>query len=251
MNRGFDPGIENFIDRADARIWTSMTGSGAPVLLCSGGPGAADYLGPVSGMLEDIATVVRFDQRGCGRTAGCGPFDLRTTLWDMEALREHYGIDRWMVGGHSWGANLALAYALENPGYVTGLIYICGSGAQHDREWSEEYHRNLAGTGERRPAEEYPGSDEVNILVNRSWWEYIREPDFLRRVADLTIPVLFVHAGEDIRPSWPARQLAGLLKDAHQVTVEGAGHYIWLDRPDELESVLRSFVMRFSGDDTL
>lgn len=228
-------------------IWTVCRGSGVPLLLCSGGPGAADYLGPLASMLDDIAKVIRFDQRGCGRTSGSGPFDLRTTLSDMEAVREHYGTEKWIVGGHSWGANLALAYALENPGRVMGLVYICGSGAQHDREWSEEYHRNLAETGERRPPEEFPGNDQVNHRVNESWWDYIREPDFLRRVAGLSIPSLFVHARMDIRPSWPAKQLAGLMRRTQEATVEGAGHYIWLDRPDELESILRRFVMELKG----
>jgi proline iminopeptidase len=193
-------------------------------------------------MLEDIAFTVRFDQRGCGRSSGHGPFDLATTLSDMELLRRHHGFEKWIVGGHSWGANLALAYSLEHTDRVTGLIYMCGNGAQHDVDWRMEYHRALDEKGEQRPADTFPGNDEVNILLNRSWYDYIREPGFLRRVSDLALPALFIHAGRDIRPSWPARQLAGLIRNAVQVTVPEAGHYIWLSRPEETRSLMRVFI---------
>jgi proline iminopeptidase len=55
-----------------ARLWTARAGAGPPVVLCHGGPGLCDNLAPVSDLVEDIATVYRFDQRGCGRSGG-GP----------------------------------------------------------------------------------------------------------------------------------------------------------------------------------
>lgn len=109
-------------------------------MLCHGGPGAYDDLGPAAAMIEDLATVHRYDQRGCGRSRRDLPYDLATYLADLDSLREHWGYDSWIVGGHSWGANLALAYALRYPHRVRGLLYICGTGI--DDDWHEPYRAN-------------------------------------------------------------------------------------------------------------
>lgn len=74
--------------------------------------------------------VVQFDQRGCGRStpnAGDPDVDLSTNtldhlLDDVEALREHLGIDRWLVLGVSWGTTLGLAYAERCPERVTEAV---------------------------------------------------------------------------------------------------------------------------------
>lgn len=74
--------------------------------------------------------IVVLDQRGCGRSlphASEHGADLSTnTTWnlvgDLEALREHLGIDRWQVFGGSWGSTLALAYAETHPQRVTELV---------------------------------------------------------------------------------------------------------------------------------
>ena len=69
--------------------------------------------------------VVLFDQRGCGRSTPHAELRENTT-WDLvadiERLREHLGIDRWVVFGGSWGSTLALAYAETHPARCLGLI---------------------------------------------------------------------------------------------------------------------------------
>jgi len=69
--------------------------------------------------------IVLFDQRGAGRSlprAGLAANDTPHLVADMEALREHLGIERWLLFGGSWGATLALAYAEQHPRRVTGLV---------------------------------------------------------------------------------------------------------------------------------
>jgi proline iminopeptidase len=69
--------------------------------------------------------VTLFDQRGAGQSTPSAELRENTT-WDLvadtERLREHLGIDKWMVFGGSWGSTLALAYAETHPARVTGLI---------------------------------------------------------------------------------------------------------------------------------
>jgi pimeloyl-ACP methyl ester carboxylesterase len=84
-------------------IWTMTQGKGQPLMLCNGGPGFGDYLAPVAAMIDDLVQVHRWEQRGCGRSAAIPPYDHATCLADLERLREHFGYDRWIIGGHSWG----------------------------------------------------------------------------------------------------------------------------------------------------
>jgi pimeloyl-ACP methyl ester carboxylesterase len=113
---------EQFVDSEAARLWTISAGSGVPTVLCNGGPGCCDYLAPVAAMLDDIAQVIRLEASGCGRSDPLPAYTVETCLTNLEAVRRHYGIERWIVGGHSAGADLALAYTLAYPERVLGFI---------------------------------------------------------------------------------------------------------------------------------
>ena len=80
---------ENFIHSNGANIWTTSQGEGIAVLMCNGGPGCCDYLEPVAQMVDDIAHVIRFEQRGCGRSDKQRPYDIDTVIADMEQLRSY------------------------------------------------------------------------------------------------------------------------------------------------------------------
>lgn len=99
--------------------------NGRPLVFLHGGPGAGTtprhrrYLDP------RIWRAVLFHQRGCGRSTPHAELRENTT-WDLvadiERLREHLGIDRWVVFGGSWGSTLALAYAETHPRRVAALV---------------------------------------------------------------------------------------------------------------------------------
>lgn len=233
---------ESFVVSDGVSIWTTLDGEGPPVMLCNGGPGCCDYLGPVAGMLDGVAQVVRFEQRGCGRSQHAPPYDIKTCLTDLESTRAHYAFDRWVIGGHSWGADLALIYALEHARHVAGLICISGGRVHNDREWHAEYERGKEQEGEHVPRFDYPPNMEVNRQLSRSWKRYIQSPGLLRAISRLTVPALFVYGERDIRPSWPVEQVARLIPNARFELIEGAEHVIWHSHPDELESLLRTFV---------
>ena len=131
---------EQHITANGVSIWTATQGCGAPVVLCHGGPGIYDYLGPVAAKIDDVATVHRYDQRGCGRSEDLGPYDVRTYVDDLDALRAYWGYEAWTIGGHSWGATLALLYAIQYPERAARLVYVSGTGI--DPAWHQEYRRN-------------------------------------------------------------------------------------------------------------
>lgn len=99
--------------------------TGAPVVVLHGGPGSG--CSPAQRRFFDPQhyRIILFDQRGCGRSIPAGETQNNTTqdlVSDIELLRTHLGIERWLVFGGSWGSTLALAYAASHPGPITGLI---------------------------------------------------------------------------------------------------------------------------------
>ncbi len=103
---------------------------GTPAVALHGGPGAGSSPGRRRWFDPARYRLVQFDQRGCGRSlphAGDLSTDLATNtthhlIGDIEALRTHLGIERWLVWGGSWGVTLALAYAERYPERVAAMI---------------------------------------------------------------------------------------------------------------------------------
>lgn len=99
--------------------------AGIPVVFVHGGPGAG--VDPVHRCFFNPARyrIILFDQRGSGRSTPHADLTDNTTwhlVADMEQLRVHLGVERWVVFGGSWGSTLALAYAESWPDRVMGLV---------------------------------------------------------------------------------------------------------------------------------
>jgi proline iminopeptidase len=135
-----------------AGLWTATSGTGPPVVCLHGGPGLWDYLGSLAALLGEAFTVIRFDQRGCGRSTGTGgPFTIAQAVDDLDQVRAALGVERWAVAGHSWGAELALRYAAAHPDRTTAVAYIGGVGAGDGFRagYAAELNRRLGGDRER------------------------------------------------------------------------------------------------------
>jgi proline iminopeptidase len=98
---------------------------GKPALFVHGGPGAGCDSRARSFFDPDAYRIILFDQRGCGRSRPHASL-VDNTTWDLvadiEKLRKHLGIDRWLLFGGSWGSTLALAYAQTHPERVSELV---------------------------------------------------------------------------------------------------------------------------------
>ncbi|MGE5545842.1 MAG: prolyl aminopeptidase [Solirubrobacterales bacterium] len=99
--------------------------TGTPVLFLHGGPGGG-IAAPYRRFFDPGHwRVVLFDQRGCGKSTPTAEISANTTahlIGDIEGLREHLGIDRWVVFGGSWGSTLALAYGQAFPERCLGFV---------------------------------------------------------------------------------------------------------------------------------
>jgi len=98
---------------------------GVPVVFLHGGPGSGCNPAQRRFFDPEHYRIILLDQRGCGRSKPLGETTNNTIddlVHDIDLIRTHLGIDRWLVFGGSWGSTLGIAYALKHTQHVTGLI---------------------------------------------------------------------------------------------------------------------------------
>lgn len=128
-----EPYEQGMLDVGDGNVisWeVSGAPNGKPAIVLHGGPGQGVHSQMRRAFDPRAYRIVLFDQRGCGRStphASVPTTDMRfnTTdhlVRDIEALRVHLRIERWLVSGGSWGATLALAYAQRYPSRVSAIV---------------------------------------------------------------------------------------------------------------------------------
>jgi proline iminopeptidase len=114
------------LDGLHSMYWEqSGNPSGIPAVFLHGGPGAGATSTHRRFFDPDGYRIVIFDQRGAGRSTPLGATkdnSLDHLVADMELLRIHLGIERWLLFGGSWGSTLALAYAEAHPERCSGIV---------------------------------------------------------------------------------------------------------------------------------
>ncbi|ADE13771.1 proline iminopeptidase [Nitrosococcus halophilus Nc 4] len=159
---------------------------GLPVLVLHGGPGNGCQPHQRCFFDPDLYRVILFDQRGCGRSQPHGELEKNTTtglLADIEHIRKHLGIERWLIFGGSWGATLGLLYAEAYPNQVLGLllrgIFL---GREQDTRWFLQ-----EGTPQIFPdvwdslVEDIPPGEQNNLI--EAFHRLLNSPDELAQMA--------------------------------------------------------------------
>lgn len=273
-------------DGAELQTWTSRRSQAperTPVVLVHGGPGLWDYLGPVDALLDDVAVVHRYDQRGCGRSSPSADLSMARYIADIEELRRHWGDEKLVLIGHSFGATLALAYAGTHPEHAAAVGYLSGVGigdwktpfrgevarrraafglndrlaelearprtASEEVEWrrlvwATDYADTAVGLEASRVMAETPLP--INHLANRRLAPFT-DGDQLSWAARVSCPVYVVHGSADPRPARHAMALATEIPQARQCIIEDAGHLPWVECPDEVRRVLHEVIRATSS----
>jgi len=121
-------------DRHELYLDEAGNRDGLPVLFVHGGPGSGCDASSRRFYDPSVFHIITFDQRGCGRSTPHACIEENTTedlIADMEAIRQHLGLDAWVLFGGSWGSTLSILYAQAHPKRVLGLvlrgIFLCRS----------------------------------------------------------------------------------------------------------------------------
>jgi len=166
---------------APHRMYFEQSGDprGVPVVFLHGGPGAG--ASAVHRQFFDPAfyRIVVYDQRGAGRSTPLGCLENNTTpklVEDLEKLREHLGIERWLVFGGSWGSTLGLAYAEHHPQRCLGLvlrgIFLC---RQSEIDWFLYGLRQIFPEAWRTFAGYIPEAERGDLLS--AYYKRLTDPD--------------------------------------------------------------------------
>jgi proline iminopeptidase len=176
---------------------------GIAVVVLHGGPGAGGS--PSHRRFFDPAfyRIVVFDQRGAGRSTPLGELRENTTrhlISDLEALRGHLCIDRWLLFGGSWGSTLALAYAQAHPQHCLGLvlrgIFLC---RRSEIEWFLYGVRNVFPEDWHAFAGHVPEPERHDLL--KAYWRRLNGRDPAVRIAAARAWSAYEGACSTLRPS--------------------------------------------------
>ena len=267
-------GVELFVRRV---------GVGEPVVVLHGGPGAHhDYLRPGFDGLAAGRELIYYDQRGGGQSAVPRdvPVGWTEQVEDLEALREHWGLERMTVAGYSWGGLLALLYAADRPERIERLALVSPAPAwRAAREGFERLfaQRNLdpvfqeerrqlreSGLRERDPAAFNRRIFELSVApyfhdparardltpfritgrTQQEVWSSLGEYDLRPRLPRLgQVPALVLHGESDVIPIAASRTTAELL-GAEFHPVPACGHVPYVEAYEEFVRVVGGFLGR-------
>jgi pimeloyl-ACP methyl ester carboxylesterase len=253
------------------------------VVLVHGGPGSYEhsYFKPAFSRLTSQAQVVYLDLRDHGRSARHDPalWSFEVCADDLRAFCDAVGIERPIVLGHSMGGFVAMLYGSRHPHHASALI-LQSTMARFDLERLVEGFRAAAGDDvaelARRDYSGEPVSDAQWAQVFAAFGPMVPDPDQLARrirnadvgvfgmdltrrldvvdqLALITCPTL-VCVGEvdPVTPPAASREMVDALPAGvgQLKVIDGAGHFPWLDRPDEYWSIIRAFVEAVANERT-
>jgi pimeloyl-ACP methyl ester carboxylesterase len=267
-----------------------VAGSGPPLVCIPGGPGqAVEYLGDLGG-LSDHRTLILLDNRGTG--ASQVPHDPLTyrvdrLVADVEALRDHLGLDRMDLLGHSASGGICLLYAAAHPGRIGHLVLVAPSlrvagipsdlgvdevlalrahepwyagavAALHAEATSPQELQRYKWLAAPLLYERWDDAAQAQTAAEPAQFAqpatdgfyagFEPDPALPGRLAALPAPVLVVAGEYDIWPTPTAiRRLAALFGNADLAVLPRKGHFPWVDDPPLFAAIVEGFLARRPG----
>lgn len=240
-------------------LWYDETGEGSPLVLLHEGVVDSRIWEPVVPLLAERHRVIRYDQRGFGRSPRPdGPYSL---VEDLVGVLDAAGVEQAALAGASRGGNIALATAVERPERVSALILL-GSGlpgAPMQVDWTPD---QIARWEAAEAAEDYKAMAELDMeawapmgadaelramFLENAVWSNSEDPatdePVAERVGRITAPTLVITAGRDVRGiNEIGDRLARDIPDARSAVIQEADHMIPWRAPEELSHLVLDFL---------
>jgi proline iminopeptidase len=279
------------------------SGTGTPILTVHGGPGfPPTQPWRAAPLLADRFRLIYYHQRGCGQSTRPissfpGPnmygnmrqlnqsLGLGAQVADIERIRGILGVDKLILIGHSFGADLAAFYAAEFPEHIRALVYVAPADLvvmpnpdsdlfslvrqrlpagmrpeyeaymteyldfgrafrRTEAESSAFYGRfaNYYGAATGLHAPESSDASAAGFVPLAAFCGMGKHHDYSAALRAIHAPVLVIHGANDLQPESASRHFAAYFGGSRFVTVEGAGHFVFDDRPQEFAAAVRGFL---------
>ena len=200
---------EGHVQLNGARLYYRDLGRGQPILVLHGGPDFDhQYLLPEMDGLSSSCRLIYYDQRGRGKSAtGVLPdqVSMSSEVADLEAVREHFGLDAPAILGHSWGGLLALEYVTRHPDRVSRLILLNTAPASHAD------FQQLRADRRRTAADDLQAMQVLSATTRYREGDLATEAEYYRRHFRTTLrePEQLERVVQRLRTGWTP---AGILK---------------------------------------
>jgi len=255
------------------KLFFRKYGSGPPLIILHGLYGSSDNWGTIAKKLSENFTVYLPDQRNHGQSPHSEIHDYDSMRDDLFELVNDLSLKRFFLAGHSMGGKTAIAFALKWPEMLNGLLIADISPFTYESDTHSAYSQHSSilnavisvdldristrAEAEQQLSEKIP-SDKIRGLImknlqrtsgNTFSWKINapsllknldrimtgikRETDFNRQITGF--PVIFLRGGDsDYIPESDFRDILHVFPAAEIIDVPGAGHWIQVDKPDEV-----------------
>lgn len=263
-------------------IHYSVMGSGAPLLIAPVAWGVDGHRWITLNALAEHFTLIRLDPRGTGNSDAVSDkneYGIPTLVNDIEALRNHLGIDRWNVMGQSAGGWTALEYVLAHPSVIDRLIIVCSAptGKFHRNTFRDPKHplypqfERISQEVRSLPAAERVKAfnraiyqfdvqtQEARTIIDRIFAEAefnaqrnqffvmneLNRYNVTGRLHEITVPTLVIGGNHDVHvaPEW-SEMIAENIPNARLQMMQHSGHFPWLDEPALFFEMVKNFILK-------
>ncbi|NHN25758.1 alpha/beta fold hydrolase [Flavobacterium jejuense] len=286
LNFGFTQ-TEEVILRDNSNLHYKTFGSGKPILIINGGPGInCEGFGYLAEELakKNFKTII-YDQRGTGKStiskANSETITMDLMVSDIEYLRKHLKIDKWIILGHSFGGIMASYYATQHPETIEKLIFSSSGGVnmkftntiqehlnnnltQNQRDSLTYYSRKISNgdsseeTAKLRAkylayAYVYDKSKaeiiaerltETNLHINSLVFADLRRINFdcTNSFKNFKQPVLVLQGKNDIISIETATDITKAFPNSKLILMDKCAHYGWLDANELYFNSINNFL---------
>lgn len=269
----------------DKSIFYYHTGKGEPIIIVHGGPGLNhSYFLPSMNQLADSYHVIYYDQKSCGQAEisnDTSAMRINAFVDDIETVRQKFGLKKFHLMGHSWGAMLAAKYALKYPSHLSSLILVSPAAFSSNdvREASKilnarfDYTDQLNRSQILESAEFKSGShvameklfllgfrqnlaqknlvDSIHLYIPEDYakrnaslkylYKDLYDYDLYSTLKNIKAPTLIIEGDQDAG-LLAAEKISAQIPFHHYELINNAGHFPFIEQPTLFQAIVKKYI---------